>query len=61
MKKKDYLEDQGVDGIRKVSCENVGWIHLPQDRKQWLGSREHGNEPSSGSVERGKYLGRPSK
>jgi hypothetical protein len=37
--------------LREIGCEGVDWIHLAQDRDQWLGSCEHSNEPS-GSMER---------
>jgi hypothetical protein len=28
----------------EIGCEGVDWIHLAQDRVQWQGSSEHGNE-----------------
>jgi len=32
--------------LMKKGCESVEWIHLAQDRDQWM-SRDHGNVPSS--------------
>jgi hypothetical protein len=31
--------------LRKIRWENVEWIHVAQDRCQWL-TRKDGNEPS---------------
>jgi hypothetical protein len=32
---------------RGIGWGGVDWIHLAQDRDQWGGFREHGNEPSA--------------
>jgi hypothetical protein len=41
MKGREHLGDIGLDGkfilkwSVKISCEDVGWIHLYQDTDQW--------------------------
>jgi hypothetical protein len=42
LKRRDYLEDLGVDGeiilegiLREIRQEGVDWINLAQDRDQW--------------------------
>jgi hypothetical protein len=32
---RDHLEDQGMDGIRKIGWGSVEWIHLAQDKDRW--------------------------
>jgi hypothetical protein len=38
-KKRDHLEDQGIDGIRmalrEIGWRSVDWIQLAQDRDRW--------------------------
>jgi hypothetical protein len=41
--------------IKLIGCESLNWIHLAQDRDQWVDCCEHGNEPS-GSIKAGKFL-----
>jgi hypothetical protein len=38
-------------GLKERRCENVGWIHLAQDRIQRWALVEHGNK-FSGSIKR---------
>jgi hypothetical protein len=33
--------------LREIGCGGRDWIVLAQDRDQWEGSWEHGNEPSN--------------
>jgi hypothetical protein len=35
--------------LREIGLDGVDWIDLVQDRDQWKGSCEHGDEPS-GSI-----------
>jgi hypothetical protein len=49
-------EDIRMD-LREIGSEGVDWIHLAQDRGQWGGGCEHGNEPS-GSIKGGEFLDR---
>jgi hypothetical protein len=32
--------------LREIGWSGMDWINLAQDRGQWQGSFEHGNEPS---------------
>jgi hypothetical protein len=32
--------------LREIGWDGVDWIELAQDRDQWRGSYEHGDEPS---------------
>jgi hypothetical protein len=32
--------------LREIGWDGMDWINLAQDRDQWEGSCEHGNEPS---------------
>jgi hypothetical protein len=41
--------------LRKIGWGDIDWIDLAQDRDQWEGSCEHGNEPS-GSIKFGEIL-----
>jgi hypothetical protein len=41
--------------LREIRWEGVKWIHLAQDRDQWGGCYEHGNEPS-GCIKGGEFL-----
>jgi hypothetical protein len=36
-------------GLEEIGWDGMDWIDLAQGREQWMGSCEHGNEPS-GSV-----------
>jgi hypothetical protein len=31
--------------LREIGCDGMDWIDLAQDRDQWRGSCERGNEP----------------
>jgi hypothetical protein len=35
--------------LREIGWDGMDWINLAEDRDQWEGSCEHGNEPS-GSI-----------
>ena len=41
--------------LQETGCEGMDWIELAQDRDNWKGSCERGNEPS-GSIKRGEIL-----
>jgi hypothetical protein len=47
---RDHLEDRVMDGIRMdlrgIGLMGVDWIRLAQDRGQWPGCCECGDEPS---------------
>jgi hypothetical protein len=32
--------------VREIGWGGTDWIHLAEDREEWRGSCEHGNEPS---------------
>jgi hypothetical protein len=40
-----WKDDMKMD-LREIGWGGVDWINLAQDRDQWGGSCEHGNEPS---------------
>jgi hypothetical protein len=42
-------EDNIKMDIREIGIDGANWIQLAQDRVQWPGFCEHGNEPS-GSI-----------
>jgi hypothetical protein len=48
-------EDNIRMDLSEIGWGGMDWIHLAQDRSQWLSSCEHGNEPS-GSIKGGEYL-----
>jgi hypothetical protein len=61
LKGRDHLEDLGVDGeilewILGEQGRGMDWIHLAQDRDQWGGPCEHGNEPSGFTKGEGRFL-----
>jgi hypothetical protein len=31
--------------LREIVCDGMDWIDLAEDKDQWKGSCEHGNEP----------------
>jgi hypothetical protein len=41
--------------LREIGFGDVDWIHWAQDRDRWMGSCEHGNEPS-GSIKCKEFL-----
>jgi hypothetical protein len=43
-------EDNIRMDLKEIGWEGVDWLHLAQDRDQWLAVGEHGNEPS-GSIQ----------
>jgi hypothetical protein len=43
-----WLDDIKMD-LREIGWDGMDWTDLDQDRDQWEGSYEHGNEPS-GSI-----------
>jgi hypothetical protein len=43
-----WVENIKMD-FREVELDGMDWIDLAQDRDQWIGFCEHGNEPS-GSI-----------
>jgi hypothetical protein len=39
-------EDAIKIDLKEIGCEDVGWIHLPEVRVQWLGPCENRNKSS---------------
>jgi hypothetical protein len=45
-----------IADLRETGCEGVDLIHLAQDRDQWWGSCEHGNEHGFHKRKPGNFL-----
>jgi hypothetical protein len=49
------LEDNIKLDLREIGIDKLNWIRLAQDRVQWGGFCENGNEPS-GSIKKAGYF-----